>query len=200
MQEVLKEYIGRRHDHRELRYAELRIVYANGSSTEFSDWQGDRKVQPSHFERFPAARKKLSESFRENYLELVADRNVILIDCTTFVDPGHDKSLRSHLGTHKETFKKLVESKSFAKVNAPLKDLRKDKKNIIINVCKSGRHRSVGCATAQVEAVVDNLYNNDRSFDVRRIDLQAETHWNRLCDSDCPHCDAGSEANEPNMR
>jgi len=69
--------------------------YANGSSTEFIDWQGNEKVTSSYFERFPEARKKFLRSFEKNYPELVADRNVVLIDCTTFVDPGHDRSLRS---------------------------------------------------------------------------------------------------------
>jgi len=163
--------------------------YANGSSTEFIDWQGNAKVTPSYFERYPEARKKFLRSFEKNYPELVADRNVILSGCTTFVDPGHDRSLRSHLGTHHESFRKILDSKNFTKVNEPLKDLRKDMKNLVIDVCKSGRHRSFALNTAQIDAIKVNLYNDDETSVIDSIDLQAETHWGRLCGSDCPHCD-----------
>ena len=68
-------------------------AYANGSSTTFRDYQGGRKITTSHFERFPQARVKFINSFRRNYPDLVKGRHIIVIDCTTFPDPGQDRGL-----------------------------------------------------------------------------------------------------------
>lgn len=38
-------------------------AYAEGSSTEFVDWQGKYKVETSHFERYPEGREKFLKSF-----------------------------------------------------------------------------------------------------------------------------------------
>ena len=42
--------------------------------------------------------------------------------------------LRKHLGTHVETFKKVVESKEFHHVNFPLKQLSQDIRKILSSI------------------------------------------------------------------
>ena len=90
-------------------------------------------------------------------------------------------------------------------MNSPLKQLERDfnKKNLIIDVCKQGRHRSVGVAETQIEAVSHKLYNHQGWPDaprVQRVHLQEDTHWQYLCDRQCAHCNPNSEANGPNLK
>ena len=130
-------------------------------------------------------------SMKDNYPELCKDRNIIVIDCTNYVDPGQDKSLRSHIGRHHTTMERIVDNEKFAEVNKPLRDLRRSKKNLVVNVCTVGRHRSVANSELQVETIRQNLYNHQDS--VATIDLQADTHWKGLCAKGCPSCDVRSE-------
>ena len=110
--------------------------FANGSSNEFRNHIGSRKVEVAHFEKHPEDSKVFLRSFKKNFPELCKDRQIIVVDGTRFSDPHHDKRLRNHLGTHHVTFKKLSESKEFDVVNAPLRRLRSDQKNLVVNVCK----------------------------------------------------------------
>ena len=78
--------------------------------------------------------------------------------------------------------------------------------NLVINVCRSGRHRTVGNAEAQRDPIQDILYGpcgpweEDRSRPkVEVFHLQAETDWNTLCDSDCPTCNLTCKANRLNL-
>mgnify|MGYP005751472195 FL=1 len=140
------------------------------------------------------------ESFKANYPTLCRDRNIIVIDNTRFKNPGLDYSLRGHLGIHPETLRGIVESEHFEVTNAPLRRLRSDKPNLVIKVCKSGRHRTVGNSEAQRDPIQDLLYDDDRSRPkVEVFHLQAETDWSTLCDSDCPSCNLTSKANRLNL-
>ena len=140
------------------------------------------------------------ESFKANYPTLCRDRNIIVIDNTRFRNPGLDYSLRGHLGIHPETLRGIVESEHFEVTNAPWRRLRSDKPNLVINVCKSGRHRTVGNAEAQRDPIQDLLYDDDRSRPkVEVFHLQAETDWSTLCDSNCPSCNLTSKANRLNL-
>ena len=174
--------------------------YAKQTTKAFQDWNGDNKVTPGYLSRDAdwsrEGRAVFLDSFRANYPDLVRGRNVILIDCTCFTDPRQDTSLRRHLGTHKETYRNLVEADEFAKVNKPLKKLRTDQKNLVIDVCKSGRHRSVAQASCQATSIVDVLYRGDPTRSVVVQDLQCETHWEHLCPQGCPDCDSDSEENK----
>ena len=86
---------------------------------------------------------------------------------------------------------RIVDNKKFAEINKPLRDLRRNKKNLVVNVCTVGRHRSVANSELQVETIRQNLYNNQDS--VGTIDLQSDTHWKNLCAKGCPSCDPRSE-------
>jgi len=135
------------------------------------------------------------KSFKENYPSLCKERRIVVIDCTKFSDPDHDKSLRSHKGTHYRTFQQIVNSKEFEEVNKPLSCLSTRKKNLVINVCKSGRHRSVANTEAQLEIIKTRLHGN-RKGSVKGINLQNPTHWTKLCASDCSKCDVTADSHQ----
>jgi len=54
-------------------------AYANGSSYEFKEWQGDRRISAGHFTKFPKAKEIFLRSFKKNYPDLVAGRNIIVV-------------------------------------------------------------------------------------------------------------------------
>ena len=109
-----------------------------------------------------------------------------------------DYSLRGHLGIHSETLRGIVESEQFEVTNAPLRRLRRDKPNLVINVCRPGRHRSVGNAGAQRDPIQGILYGYEMT-NVEVFHIQAETDWNTLCDTDCLSCKLTSKANLLNL-
>ena len=96
----------------------------------------------------------------------------------------------------------------FTIVNKPLRNLKASKKQLCIDVCKSGRHRSVANGTAQRQIVQDQLYgpesaNHTPANKVRLLHLQAHSHWNRLCDDTgqpCALCDPTIPQNRRNMQ
>ena len=166
-------------------------AYSQQKSTEFGKWLNPRgrkynPTEPGILGR-PGAKGMFKKSFCENFPDLVKGRDVFLVDCTELNDPEHDKSLRSHLGTHPETLKNIVESDKFPEVNRPLRGLTSRKKNLIGNVCRSGRHRSVGNLEAQSEAVCMNLYDGEEER-IQKVHLQADSHWDRVCGFQCPVC------------
>jgi len=137
-------------------------VYTNGRHQTFRKHLGDRKVEVDHFRKpkpgRPNDEKIFLESFKYNYPELCQGRDIYIVDCTGFENPDHDPKLRSHLGYHPTTLKSIVESPKFAIINKPLRNLKPHRRNLVIDVCKSGRHRSVGNGTGQKAAVQDQLY------------------------------------------
>ena len=132
------------------------------------------------------------KSFRINYPELCKGRNVIIVDCTRVkADPGDDMSLRGHTGRHWKTVEKLVDHREFEDMNEPLKLLHLDKKNLVINVCVKGRHRSVANKECQFGALTTYMYNGNPA-PIDCLDLQAQSHWKHLCRKACKECDMKS--------
>ena len=126
----------------------------------------------------------------------------MLIDCTPYYNPEKDRRLRLHLGRHPDNLGEIVASDDYAKVNAPLKNLDPEGKNLIINVCKSGRHRAVANEESQLNPVQTILYgvkwpSPDGTGDLAEgLDLQAETHWGHMCPSNCEKCRRCNPENE----
>jgi len=182
--------------------------YSNSKSKKFRSHIGDRRVEIGHFGIYPEDERIFLESFKEVYPELCKDRNIYLCDCTKFDNPDHDKDLRSHLGFHPTTFTSIVDSDQFLIVNEPLCNLKADEKNLCINVCKSGRHRSVGNGTGQQEIVQDQLYgpvsaSSTPATTVQLVHLQKDTHWDKMCNYTgriCALCDPANSQNKHNMR
>ena len=119
-------------------------AWSNQSSKEVKDYLATKSndVKPGCLDN-ELLRKLFVESFKANFPELCRNRNIIVIDCTKFVDPDKDKSLRGHRGSHPETLRGVAEAENFLEVNEFLQDLDRVGDNLVINVCKVGRHRSV---------------------------------------------------------
>ena len=101
-----------------------------------------------------------------------------------------------------------MESDEFTTVNEPLRNLKADRKSLCINVCKSGRHRSVGNGTGQQEIVQDQLYgpvsaNHTPATRVQLLHLQADSHWDKMCDNTgqiCALCNPTIPQNKRNLQ
>ena len=112
-------------------------------------------------------------SFEKNYPELCKERKIIVIDCTVITNPDHDKSLRDHLGTHPQTWAQVIGHKDFVPSNAGLARLSTTGNNLVINICKSGRHRSLASSNSQKDVIKDNMYGGDpKDVCVKTTDLQ----------------------------
>ena len=97
-------------------------AYSLRKSTEFGKWLNPKggsrpSTEPGILDSRNGARERFRKSFSENFPDLVKGREVFLIDCTELGDPDHDKALRSHLGTHPTTLRRIVESEKFPKIN-----------------------------------------------------------------------------------
>ena len=172
----------------------------NGASSEFRDNmpEKDSRSQRIYFEK---NREAFEISFQKNFPELCAGRNIIVIDCTQYTDPGEDNSLRGHTGRHHKTMTRIVEDPRFKTVNEPLhKLLRKEEgKNLIISVCKVGRHRSVGNNELIAAPIARHMYGDDATA-LTIIDLQSYRHWSRLCDwKTCSACDSTSKRHHDSL-
>ena len=86
---------------------------------------------------------------------------------------------------------KHVDHKEFVDMNSQLKELRLDKKNLVINACVQGRHRSVANKECQLK-VISRMYKGDVAS-IELIDLQAQTHWRHLCKKECIACNLKSQ-------
>ena len=66
-------------------------------------------VKPGIFRQFPEAKDIFIESFRQNFPDLTAGRNIVVLDFTEFkADPADDKSKRDHCGLHPEIMETLL--------------------------------------------------------------------------------------------
>ena len=71
-------------------------------------------------------------------------RSLWTIDCRKFTDPDNDRSLRKHI-----VMKSILESENYQPLHSNLYDAMSrilSSKNIVIMICRSGRHRSVANA------------------------------------------------------
>ena len=186
-------------------------VYTDGRHQQFRQHLGDRKVNVNHFRNPKQEHFKdkeiFLESFKKNYPELSQGRDIHLVDCTGFDILSLDSRLKLHTGNHPAILKSIVESQKFTIINQPVRDLMPFRKNLIINVCKYGRQESVGNATAQKAVVQDQLYgvnaNQRPETTVQLLYLQADSHWDDLCDNTgdiCSLCDPSIRQNRNNMQ
>ena len=187
-------------------------VYTDGKQQKFRTHLANRKVEVDHFRKPKRAYrddvKIFSESFKANYPTLCLGRDVYIIDCNGFDSLEHDLLLRSHTGNHPTILKGIVESQKFAVINETLRELKPFRKQLVINVCTSGRHQSVGNASGQKAVVQDQLYgvnaNQRPDATVQLLHLQADSHWERLCgttgNTECSLCDTSIRQNRQNMQ
>ena len=150
-------------------------------------------VTPFHINYDHGAHSRFMHSFKVNFPELVAGRNIILIDCTVIKNPQHDKRLRNHLGTHPQTWTQVLAHKKFVSSHRELTKLSTTEKNLIICACKSGCHRSLASCYS-IEHVIKVRPQNKG---VQTINLQEQHHLDQKCDM-CPDCSPTQPANDVN--
>jgi hypothetical protein len=155
-------------------------------------------MTPGHGNYDRESASRFVESFQDNYPELCKGREITVIDCTVITNPDHDRNLRDHLGTHPKTWQQVIEHIAFLPSNAGLARLSTSKNNLIINVCKSGCHRSVAAGNSQIGVVQRNMYGGDpKGACVKIVDLQVQHHYDRKC-GQCKECDPDQYANDTN--
>ena len=86
---------------------------------------------------------------RATYPGMCDGRSIWVVDCRKSDDPDNDKSLRKHNGRNPGIKKSISESKNNHALHSRLYDGMHrffSSKNMVIMICRSGRHRSVANA------------------------------------------------------
>ena len=89
---------------------------------------------------------KFVDSFEDNYPEVCNGCSIWMIDCRKFDDPDCDKRLRIHVCRNPRIMRSIIESKNYHELHSRLYDGMSrffSSKNVVIMICRSGRHRSV---------------------------------------------------------
>ena len=92
---------------------------------------------------------KFVGNFEDNYPKICNGGSIWMIDCKKFDDPDRKKSLRNHMGRNPRITKSIMESKNYHELHSRLYDGMPrffSSKNVVIMICRSGRHRSVANA------------------------------------------------------
>ena len=168
--------------------------YATKDCTEFSTnvlgmRAGDDR--PSRWQRWslqdPETKQILLDSFKKNYPDLVRGRKIVVIDCTTYKDPG-DMQLRGHVGYHPRIMQQIVEDQRYKQVCEPLKEIDFEAEAaLILCCCNRVRHRSVAVATTIWNAI-KVLAENETMQTPKLIHLSEGTLWQRTCAGHCKDC------------
>ena len=91
----------------------------------------------------------LVDSFEDNYPGVCNGRSIWMIDCRKFDDPDCDKCLRTYVGRSPRIMTSIMGSKNYHELRSRLHNAVSRffaSKNIVIRICRSGRHRCVANA------------------------------------------------------
>ena len=92
---------------------------------------------------------KFVDRFEDNYPEMRNGRSTWMTVCSKFDDPDSNMSLRKHIGRNPRIMRSIMESKNYYELHSRLyHGISRffSSKNIVIMICRSGRHRSVANA------------------------------------------------------
>ena len=128
-----------------------KYLHHDPTSYDRNDWCD--KVEPGKISSDKELMKKIRMSLAYNYPDLVKDRNVMIVDCTLLHDPDADKGLRGHAGTHPKICQGVVWHKKFLTAQQQLQNFDHAGKNLIVNMCKSGRHRAEAMKRVQRQPI-----------------------------------------------
>jgi hypothetical protein len=143
--------------------------------------------------------EKVDKSFRANYSSLIGKptREVYYIDCTGLHDPSDHKHLHGHRGSHPDILAGIMDAKDLqyvmAQVARCLRKHKDGKRMLVVTICKSGRHRSVGLKELVTYAFRKYIYCG--ADKIGAIDLQNQSDWMHMCcykdgyPKRCPRCD-----------
>ena len=122
-------------------------------------------------------------------------RRIYYLDCTKFYDPEDDKSLRYHPGLCPETKHKLSQSNYMDVLFKQFREFDPTVYNLIVCICRSGRHRAVGTADLTATAIASHFYESTAER-VMVVHLQHEEQWGGLCEwGKCQRCDPTTRKN-----
>ena len=144
-------------------------------------------MTPGHHNYDRELSERFYASLQINFPEICDGRNIAIIDATEIDDPDHDLELRNHTGRHHMTLERVLNNENLLRVNHPLRGLSSNRKNLVVNICRSGRHRSVALNVLQPEVICHNLYDNN-DMKVCTIDLHEKSDWGHLCPRGCLEC------------
>ena len=134
--------------------------------------------------------EKFDKSFRANYPTLTGSRKITYVDCTGLKDPGRDRTLHGHRGSHERILNGVAKSHGVDKVMKQavegLGTCKDGHQRLVVAVCKSGRHRSVAVKEKTVHAYRSILYRGEDL--IGSIDLQNQSDWSNLCCRNGRHC------------
>jgi hypothetical protein len=143
--------------------------------------------------------EKVDKSFRANYSSLIGKptREIYYIDCTGLRDPSDHKHLYGHRGSHPDILAGIMNAKDLqyvmAQVARCLRKHKDGKRMLVVTICKSGRHRSVGLKELVTYALRKYIYCG--ADKIGAIDLQNQSDWMHMCCYEdgypkrCPRCD-----------
>ena len=129
--------------------------------------------------------EKVDKSFRANYSSLIGKptREICYIDCTGLRDPSDHKHLYGHRGSHPDILAGIMNAKDLQYVMAQVVkclSMHKDgKRMLVVTICKSGRHRSVGLKEMVTYALRKYIYCG--ADKIGAIDLQNQSDWGHMC-------------------
>ena len=133
---------------------------------------------------------KFDKSFRANYPTLTGSRKITYVDCTGLKDPGRDRTLHGHRGSHERILNGVAKAHGVDKVMKQavegLGTCKDGHQRLVVAVCKSGRHRSVAVKEKTVHAYRSILYRGEDL--IGSIDLQNQSDWSNLCCRNGRHC------------
>ena len=128
------------------------------------------------------------QQFEDNYIGVCKGRSTWMLDCRKFDDPDCSKGLRTHIGRNPRIMRSIMESKNHHELHSRLYDAMSrffSSKNIVIMICRSGRHRSVANA---------ELWSNTLALRSRRqhsaslLFLSELDFWKNTCAGKCSEC------------
>ena len=133
------------------------------------------------------------DSFEDNYLGVCNGRSICVIDCRKFDDPDCDTSLRTHIGRNPRIMRSIMESKNYHELHSRLYDAMPrffSSKNIVIMICRSGRHRSVANAALRSNTLTRRSGRQHSTL----LYLSELNVWKNTCAGKC------SESSEQSTR
>jgi hypothetical protein len=177
----------------------LNYEYTSYSTRSTNEWSthlmfqhpGDKRA---HYDlRNPMTLEIFQRTFEQCYPELCADRQIIVLDCTVFWDQDNGRSLRNHTGINPRIMEQVLNSKDQAFYNCmmPLQDIDPRQKQLIICMCRKGRHRAVAVKTLVGTAMDTYHYDGlaqQPSDKIFSIDLNRHDFWEGTCFGKCDDC------------
>ena len=137
---------------RNLLQADTIVVSCALANFEQSSWSTHRRHESlGTHEEFSTREDydKFVRSFKDNYPGMCDGRSTWTIDCRKFDDPDNDRSLRTHICRNPRIMKSNLKSENYHALHSRLYDgVHRffSSRNIVIMICRSGRHHSVANA------------------------------------------------------